>query len=153
MTDKILFVRLHTDMWRAIRVFLVVASGVAAAIAAPGPAAVPAIGWSALFVIFLGGAVGLVAVLAFQAANRFSASVWRRPAWTLNPFNFREPLQFFHLAAYVCLAQGVGKLVRFAVSAVPFYVELLVPFAMAASAFIAVWVTMALFKSKVASAT
>jgi hypothetical protein len=140
-------------MWRTIRVVLVLASGVAAALVVPEPAASPEIGWFALLAIFAGGTVALVAVLSFQAANRHSAPMWRRPSWTLNPFDFREPLQFFHLVAYVCLAQGLGALVRFAVSSTHFFVELLVPFAMAGAAFAALSITMALFSSKVARAT
>lgn len=140
-------------MWRFIRVLLVLASGVAAALVSPHPAAAPEIGWLALFVIFIGGAMALVVVLSLQAVNRHSAPVWRRPAWELNPFNLREPLQFFHFAAYICLAQGVGSVLRFLASPAPFFVELLVPFAMAGAMFVGVWLTIALLKSKVARAT
>jgi hypothetical protein len=46
-------------------------------------------------------------VVGLQAVNPWSASVWRRPSWCLNPFQAKEPLQFFHLGAFHFMAGGV----------------------------------------------
>jgi len=65
-----------------------------------------------LGVIFIFGVVGMLFVVGIQAVNPRSASVWRYPSWSINPFLLKEPLQFFHFGGYYFLALGVGVLVR-----------------------------------------
>jgi hypothetical protein len=62
-----------------------------------------------------------------QSLNRWSAPIWQRPSWKLNPFSPREPYQFLHLCAWTLLAQGVVYLARLAVSSAPIYPEALIP--------------------------
>jgi hypothetical protein len=138
------------NMWVSVRLALLLFSAISAFLVPLGPHAKPPIGWGSLLVIFLFCPIGLLAVLGFQVANPRSAVVWRRPSWSINPFNFREPLQFFHLAAYVCLIQGLVGLTRLTLSSTPFYVEVLVPLAMGAGAFIGLHGAMLLFRSKLA---
>lgn len=116
--------------WLFVRIAVVLFSGIASFFVPVGPQAVPPMGWSAVLVILFACPAMLVVVLAVQSINARSAAQWRRPSWLLNPFNFREPLQFFHLAAYVLLAQGLATFVKVALSSVPFYAEALVPLAM-----------------------
>jgi hypothetical protein len=52
----------------------------------------------------------LLLVVGFQAFNPFSARRWTKPTWFSNPFNLRDPLQFFHMGAYHFLAGGLGAL-------------------------------------------
>lgn len=134
--------------WTYVRLTLVLFSGIASFFVPLGPQATPSIDWGSLLVIFIFCPIGLVLILAIQVVNPRSAKAWRRPSWSINPFNFREPLQFFHAVAYVCLAQGLVTLVRVAALSIPFYVEALVPLVMAVGIFIGLQAVMLLFRSK-----
>jgi len=118
-------------VWLIVRWTLIAASAVGAFFVPLGPQASPPMGWGALLAILAFCPIGLLFVLGLQIINPRSAKLWLRPSWQLNPFNFRQPHQFFHLAAYACLAQALVVLVRLVVSQVSFYVEVLVPLAMA----------------------
>lgn len=50
-------------------------------------------------------------VISFQAINPWSAKIWTRPTHHVNPLNMRNPLLFFHFAAYLFIAGGTGMLV------------------------------------------
>jgi hypothetical protein len=89
----------------------------------------------------------LLFIVGFQAFPR-SGKLWFRPSWRLNPFNGQQPLQFFHLGAYVFLAHGIVVLVRLAVSQVAFYVEALVPLAIAVGVFLGIQLVMLVFSAK-----
>ena len=67
----------------------------------------------------------------------------------LNPFNVREPRQFFHVVACANFAQGSVTLARVAYSSTPFYIEALVPLVMALGILVGLQITMAVFRSKV----
>ena len=61
-----------------------------------------------LIAAFLFGIVGLLFVVGMQRINPLSAKLWRYPKWSINPFQMREPLQFFHFGGYFMLASGAG---------------------------------------------
>jgi len=77
-----------------------------------------------LAIAFIGGAV---CVLSWGTWLQMMAPIftraWLRPSWRLNPFNFRQPLQFVHLFAHTCLAFGLVVFARGAVSTVPISVD------------------------------
>jgi hypothetical protein len=136
-------------VWLIVRWVIIAASAVGALFVPPGPQASPPIGWSALLAILAFCPVGLLLVLGLQVINPRSARLWLRPSWQINPFNFRQPLQFFHLAAYVCLAQALVVLARLAVSQVSFYVEALVPVAMAIGILLGLQLVTLVFRAKI----
>lgn len=136
------------NVWSYVRIGLILVSVIAAFFAPLEPQAVPPNGWGALLAIFIFCPIGIVIVLGMQAANPMSARVWRRPSWSLNPFNFREPLLLFHLGAYMFLADGIVMLMRTAISAESFYVESLMPLVMAIGVFLGLQAVMLLFSSK-----
>lgn len=135
--------------WVIVRWALIAASAIGTFFVPLGPQARPPIGWGALLAIFAFCSVGLAFVLGLQAINPRSAKLWLRPSWQLNPFNFRQPLQFFHLGAYVCLAQALVVLARLAVSQVSFYVEALVPLAMAIGVLLGLQFVTLVFRAKI----
>lgn len=137
------------NVWSLVRVGLVLFVAVSNLFVPLEPQAKPPTSWLALAVIFVFCPLGLLFVFAIQAINPWSSKVWRRPSWSLNPFNFREPLQFFHLAAYVCLAQGVVTVARVAYSSTPFYVEALLPLMMGLGTLAGVNIALVVFRSKV----
>jgi len=90
--------------WTVVRGGLIVV-GVALALWR-GPTsdhATPPIDGTALILAFVGGVLGLQFLLAFQALNKKSSAVWRRPSWKENPFSLTQPVQFFHLAGWFFL--------------------------------------------------
>lgn len=60
----------------------------------------PLMGPMELGVIGIFSLLSLQFVIGMQAFKRWSAPVWEVPSWVRNPFNFREPVQFFHFAAW-----------------------------------------------------
>jgi hypothetical protein len=55
-----------------------------------------------LFILFL---------IGIQSRNPLSKRTWRKPDMQANPFNFGNPLQFFHFAAYLLGACAFGVLI------------------------------------------
>ena len=47
-------------------------------------------------------------IISFQAINPMSDRVWTRPTHHDNPFRFGNPLLFFHFAAFLGIAHGIG---------------------------------------------
>jgi hypothetical protein len=136
-------------IWLIVRWAIVLAVAAGEFFAPLHPLARPPIGWVALVAIFGGCSVGMVLVLGLQVANPLSAKLWLQPSWHLNPFNLRQPMQFFHLGAYVCLAQGLVLLLRLAVSQIPFYIEAFVPLVMAFGIFVGLKLVTLVFGAKV----
>jgi hypothetical protein len=59
-------------------------------------------------VILLFIPLGLLFVIGIQSVNPYSDAMWSKPTHDANPFRLRNPLLFFHFAAYVTLAVGVS---------------------------------------------
>jgi hypothetical protein len=77
----------------------------------------PPIGLLAIVVIFVFSTLSIPLLLSFQKNNPWLYKVWIKPRWNSNPFNFRNPVDFFSLAGYNFLTYGiiavVGNLFRF----------------------------------------
>ena len=140
------------NRWTYLRLALILLSVIAFCFAPIGPQAVPPIGWSALAAIFIFCPLGLLFVIGLQSFNSRSAKVWQRPSWRTNPFQSRDPLQFFHLAAHVSLSQGAVNVIRIFSSSTPFYVEALVPFAIGVGCLLGLRLIMTLFRSRISEA-
>lgn len=76
-----------------------------------GNQSVPPIGWIGLSVIFFFSILSIPFVLAFQLNNPRSYKIWRKPRWDSNPFNFRNPVDFFHLAGCGFIIMGIIDIV------------------------------------------
>ena len=136
-------------VWLIVRWVIIVASAVGTFFVPLGPQASPPMGWGALLAILTLCPLGLLFVFGLQVINPRSAKLWLRPSWQLNPFNFRQPLQFFHLAAYACLAQALVVFARLATSHVSFYVEALMPVAMAIGILLGLQLATLVFRAKI----
>jgi hypothetical protein len=94
--------------WVWVRIALVVAGGISGlSFTSAETAASSNLGWSACPILLLACPIMILFVVGLQAVNRRSAPVWRRPSWSLNPFQPKEPLQFFHLGAFHFIAGGM----------------------------------------------
>ena len=70
----------------------------------------PEVIWTFVPVGFIFGVVGLQFIIGLQAFNPMSAKNWLRPSWQHNPFNFKQPLQFFHFGGWFMLASSLPYL-------------------------------------------
>jgi hypothetical protein len=54
--------------------------------------------------------IGVLFILRIQASSSYfrGGERWLKPSWRLNPFDFRQPLQFFHAAAFYSLSLALG---------------------------------------------
>jgi hypothetical protein len=94
--------------WTYIRATLIVATFLSSAFITQAPAQSEDSPLPFLVAAFLIGIVGLLFVVGAQRINPLSAKLWRYPNWSINPFQMREPLHFFHFAGYFMLASGAG---------------------------------------------
>lgn len=137
-------------MWKSIRIGVILLTAIASFFSPLGPQAQPPISWGVLAVIFAFCPVGLFFVIGLQTVNPWSSKIWHQPSWALSPFNFREPLQFFHLVAYVCLAQGLIVLARVLVSPIHLYAEAFVPLTMGVGLLVGLKIVVIVFQSRFA---
>lgn len=114
----------------------------------------PPIDWLTLGVITVFFPLGLVFVIGIQFFNPKSAPFWRYPSWQLNPFQFREPLQFFHFGGFTCFAYGVGEIVQFSLrNSAVLSPEALILFAMGCGLLVGVWLCTIVFRKKMSRHT
>ena len=100
------------NTWLIVRLALVALSVLQGALSSQVSAPPEGVSLSLLAVIVGFGIVGMLFVVGIQRINPRSASTWRYPSWSINPFLLREPLQFFHLGGFFFIAAGVGSAVR-----------------------------------------
>ena len=97
--------------WLYIRLLFIAVGVVPQFFVTPNAAPeIPSLTWQFLPVAFLFGMVGLQFIIGLQAFNPMSAKVWLRPAWKHNPFNLKQPLQFFHFLGWFMLAGSLPDL-------------------------------------------
>jgi hypothetical protein len=94
--------------WTIIRVTCVAATLLSSAFITQVPAQAEDTPAWFLIAAFIFGIVGLLFVVGIQRVNPFSAELWRYPKWSINPFQIREPLQFFHFGGNFMIASGAG---------------------------------------------
>ncbi|MCG8550420.1 MAG: hypothetical protein MI799_08470 [Desulfobacterales bacterium] len=51
----------------------------------------------------------LVFVIGIQYFNSLSEKIWEIPSWFVNPFNLKQPLQFFHFLTFILIAFGLSS--------------------------------------------
>jgi hypothetical protein len=113
----------------------------------------PPLDWLTLLGIFVFIPIALVLVIGFQRLNPRSAKVWQHPAWSTNPFNFRDPIQFFYLGALLSVAQGVVAILRVFIASVPLYPEAFVPLTMGIGTWLGVKIVVLLNPAKFSQRT
>jgi hypothetical protein len=134
--------------WSAVRVLLLSAAclrNVFAPAAVTTPSAADGIGAAPPWLMLAFGAVGIPLILIARLAG---STPWQRPGWRGNPFQLKQPLQFFHFAAFFFMAQGAGSLVRQAMAGLDPTKESLVWFAWGAGILVGVVVSTRLYRRK-----
>jgi len=136
------------NIWIAVRTIIILAAVIGSLFTPLGPQAQPPIEWDILWVFAVFCPMGLLFIIGLQYLNPKSAPIWSRPSWRENPFNFRNPLQFFHLGAYVFVAQGIVTLLRVMASSVKIYPEVFVFIIIGLSTIVGLKLCVILFKGK-----
>ena len=62
------------------------------------------------FLIFAIMPILILPVIGIQKLNPMSSPIWEKGSWLANPFNLKQPLQFFHMSGYFFVASGIGLL-------------------------------------------
>ena len=65
----------------------------------------------AIFAAMVATPFAIVLLVGLQTTNPMSDKIWVRPNHQANPFHFGNPLLFFHFAAYLGVACGIGAIV------------------------------------------
>lgn len=96
------------NKWFWVRVLVVGAGAISGfSITSPETVETSNVDWTACLIMLLFTPLGLTFIIGIQALNPYSAKNWRKPSWDINPFLFKEPLQFFHLGSFHFLAGGL----------------------------------------------
>jgi hypothetical protein len=136
------------NFWAKVRLVLIAGSLVGAFFMPPEPTAVPPIHWDFLPLALVSFPFMLLFVIWVQYINPYSASVWRHPDWNVNPFNFSEPLQFFHMGAFIFIAQGVGFLIKLAITQTSIFPEALMGITLGISTLFGIKLCTLVFRKK-----
>ncbi|MBW7930456.1 MAG: hypothetical protein H3C57_04010 [Gammaproteobacteria bacterium] len=97
--------------WKIFRMATVAAAFAAGLMGAQAALVSQRIPWITLFAMFAASIPAMLLIIWLQRINPWSAPAWRFPDWALNPFQLREPLQFFHFTGYLIFAAGLGGIV------------------------------------------
>lgn len=100
------------NIWMAVRVALAAFALLLTAFYSPAQPEGHETPWFFVVFTFFFGIIAMLFVVGMQRLNPWTAKEWRYPSWTLNPFQLREPLLFFHFGAYFMLASGIGLLIN-----------------------------------------
>jgi|SRR5580704_13879962 hypothetical protein len=134
-------------LWFWVRLAIIVSAAASAGLAPVKPFGLPG-GWYAVAITFIFFVLAPTIVVPMQSLNRWSAPIWHRPSWNVNPFSPREPFQFIHLCAWTLLAQGVVYLGRLAISSVSVYPEALMPLAIGIGGLLGLRLSMIAFSTR-----
>jgi hypothetical protein len=99
----------------------------------PAEPGVPPMGWTG---VFLGTAFAALAPIFLIAGNPLAPDQ-APPSWRANPFSPFQPVQFFHLGAWVFMAGGLAQLAGALARGEAVIPELFVPIGMGAGAWAA----------------
>jgi hypothetical protein len=109
--------------WIIIRTILIIAAFVLSAVSGEGSKPTEDVPLLFLPIAFIFGVIALLFVVGVQRINPWSAKLWRYPDWSINPFQMREPIQFFHFGGYFMVASGAGGLIHQAFTGQLFFRE------------------------------
>lgn len=147
---KTLFRESNVQNWTTIRVVLIAAAFLASAFSGQDQYQSEQIPAVFLLIVLLVGVIGLPFIVGIQRVNPWSAKVWQYPTWSANPFQPREPLQFFHFGGYFMLGAGLGSLLNQLAIGLPLRSSSSMLVVFGAGLLIGVQVCTRLYKSKMA---
>jgi hypothetical protein len=140
---------MKTNKWFFVRIGLIVASALLYLIRGPVLAhAEPPIDMSALVIGLFFGVAGLQFVLAIQFVNKKSDEIWKYPSWSENPFQLKQPIQFFHLGAWLLMTSATVSALLTWFKRPEFLFDALMPLFIGVGLFIGVHLSRFLYRRK-----
>jgi hypothetical protein len=140
---------MKTKKWIFVRIGLIAASVVLCLIRGPVSAnAEPPIDMSALVMGLIFGIIGLQFVLAIQFINKKSDEYWKDPSWSENPFQMKQPIQFFHLGAWLFMTSSIVSALLTWLKSPKFILEALMPLFIGVGLLIGAHLSRVLFRRK-----
>lgn len=137
------------NKWLFLRVALVAGSAILFILQGPvSEHATPPINACDLLIGLFFGIFGLQFVLAIQFMNKKYAESWEPPSWSENPFQTKQPIQFFHLGAWVCLGSSVVSVLQTWFNSPKFILDALMPLFIGVGLWIGVHLSRVLFRRK-----
>lgn len=100
-----------------------------------------------LIIIFIVSIIGVIFVIGLQILN-YREKIWIKPSWCQNPFNFKQPLQFFHFAGYFSLISGIASIMNFLINKNSLSFEAIIPLCMGIGVIVGVHFSVILYKNK-----
>jgi len=97
--------------WKMFRMSAVAVAFAAGLMGAQATLVSQRIPWIILLAMFAASIPAMLLIIWLQRINPWTAATWQFPDWALNPFQLREPLQFFHFTGYLIFAAGLGGIV------------------------------------------
>ena len=107
----------------------------------------PPMGIKGLLIMFIFIPAGVLLMVWVQVLNPNSDKKWVSPSWSNNPFDFKQPLDFFNLVGYFYLASGIASISIFFLGNA-FLFETLVPILMGCGILLGVFISTKVFKNK-----
>lgn len=140
---------MKTNKWLLVRLGLIVAATVLYATRGPVTShAEPPIDVSALVIGFIFGIIGLQFVLAIQFVNKKSDMCWEYPSWNENPFQMKQPIQFFHLGAWLFIISSLVSVIQTWLKKPSFILDALMPLVIGVGLLIGVHLSRVLYRKK-----
>lgn len=140
---------MERNKWFFVRLGLVAGSAILYVIQGPlSEHATPPIGISALVMGLFFGIFGLQFVLAIQFMNKKSAESWEHPSWSENPFQMKQPIQFFHLGAWLFIVSSTVSALLTWFKNPQFILDAIMPLVIGVGLLIGVHLSRVLFRRK-----
>lgn len=137
------------NKWFFVRIGLVAGSAMLYMFQGPiSEHANPPIDISALVMGLFFGILGLQFVLAIQFMNKKSAEIWEHPSWAENPFQMKQPIQFFHLGAWLFIVSSTASVLLTWFKSPKFILDALMPLFIGVGLLIGVHLSRVLFRRK-----
>ncbi|WP_320042319.1 hypothetical protein [uncultured Desulfobacter sp.] len=95
----------------------------------------------------------LVFVIGLQYFNNFSEKIWDAPSWFLNPFTFKQPLQFFHFLTFILIAFGLSSSLSLFWNGFNRAPEAIMPLALGCALLTGLHICIYIFNKKIADGT
>jgi hypothetical protein len=64
--------------------------------------------WEMIPAGFIFAVISMQLTLALKMLSKVDQTRWKKPSWHENPFNFNQPLQFFHFGGWFLLVGSLG---------------------------------------------
>lgn len=66
--------------------------------------------WAEVIAVLSFSTLAILSVVGLLSFQRPSEARWTKPSWHENPFDLKQPIQFFHLVGFALIVLGISRL-------------------------------------------